>query len=49
MSVTRLNLTPPAASCLHAAVAAMPDALGSRSLWCVVCRRKAKEAAGKKN
>jgi hypothetical protein len=24
----------------------MPDAPAGRSLWCVVCRHKAKEAAG---
>lgn len=41
-------LTPPADSCLFAAMAELPDAAVGRSLWCVVCRHKAKEAAGKK-
>jgi hypothetical protein len=43
-----LDLTPPSDSCLFAAMAELPDAAVGRSLWCVVCRRKAKEAAGKK-
>jgi phosphoribosylanthranilate isomerase len=33
---------------LFAAMAELPDAAVGRSLWCVVCRHKAKEAAGKK-